>query len=473
MRLFRMVGALGFALALSSCAAGLPGLRPLSYATPGEARLFVSGSPCIHEPKDKEAVHLAAAFLVGAASRLLENFGAALTAGAQGGELPRSVSVANTQLRPGDVPQCLVVVRGSFAPSRPGEAPIDLKPLLWDPNSPDAEDDVVSFEALHIPAVYRLDHYIELKIDSTANGKALTFAPVFARLERSLDGSREGKRDLAMSVRFARVGAEGVGGAVNLADRRIGSEATFVREPNGRYPFESPWFGTFHQAQDAATGGVVQSAAPRPAATAAANRAGGGPRVAVDAAALAASDDGIVGGAGVGPGAARAAIGDGRGAPRPDSAVVEMQSRASDAVPVTITVTVVETRPTREGLAFVAAVFNGARPAINEAIKPVLDPSARSAAAAQEATTNLTAQADLATAFAGARTALIAYCEGASDAETAAGRTDRITKSAAARTAQIRANVAAVAAEVAQPFPVLVAVGEQKVSAGTIGCAAQ
>jgi hypothetical protein len=147
-----------------------------------------------------------------------------------------------------------------------------------------------------------------------------------------------------------------------------------------------------------------------------------------------------------------------------------MQSTNPAALPVTVTSTVVETRPTKEGLAFIATVFNGLEPKIEEALKPVIDDQARHAADA----TSLGVQADYATAEGAARAAVISYCSASSAETTAAGKQDRITKSSAARTAQLKANVAAIKAELAQPFTTLVAVSSGLPTAVNAGpCSAQ
>jgi hypothetical protein len=364
--------------------------------------------------------------VTGVASTLLNNFGTALAEGAQGGALPSSTATLNLQLDPGKSPRCIVVIRGAYRPTDKASTPIDLGTYAGlDANASEQRQRLTD---LKIPALYRVDHYVELRLDASNTSKALTFAPIYVKLGQSIDGDREGERDLSIALKFSRVGADPVGSTVVLADIPIGSSRSWApQDENGkRYPLEAPWFAGFHPApapagtQAAADKAVAATtpAAPPPAAV------GGG---------------GVIGGAAVGP----------AGSTRPS-----MQSTNPAALPVTVTSTVVETRPTKEGLAFIATVFNGLEPKIEEALKPDIDDQARHAADA----TSLGVQADYATAEGAARAAVISYCSASSTETTAAGKQDRITKSSAARTAQLKANVAALKAELAQPFTALVAV---------------
>ena len=421
-------------LLLSGCAQGLSGIRPLTYATPAEAHVYATGEKCPHEAGDREFAGLIAAALTGIASTLLKNFGAALSEGAKGGALPSSTSTQNLQLDPGKTPKCIIIIRGAFQATSKNLAPIvDLATYLG--IGPDAADQRLRLNGLNIPPIYRVDHYIELRMDSSNNGKALTFAPLYVRLGQSIDGATRGERDLSIAVKFNRVGADPVGSAIVIADRKIGSEAPpSEAQPNGRYSIEAPWFGTFHA--PAAVAGTATAAAP---AQPRASRRAPGP----------------VGRSGSGAG------GGGIAAPpttTPGGAVAVMQSDSKDAVPVTVTATVVETRPTNEGLAFIATVFNGLEPKIEAAVNPLIDSRARRTADAADDTATLGAQADYATAIGAADAAVISYCEAASADTNAAGRQDRITKSTAARAAQLKANVAAIKAELDQPFTALVVI---------------
>lgn len=435
-----LIGVLLPAILFGGCASGLPGLRPLSYATPGEAIIHATSDKCPHEPGREEFGGLVAAALTGAASQLLKNFGAALSEGAKGGALPSSAASQNVQLDPGVTPKCLVVLRGSFQPVA-GMAEVDLPTFLELPAA--AADERRRVADLGLPPVFRVDHWIELRVDASANGKALTFAPVFVKVGRSIDGAVRGERDLSIALKFNRVGAEAVGSAVVVADRRIGLATTWQRSSAGRFRIEAPWFGTFHPAPSPA-GSPPAPAAPTPTPAA----VGG----------VAPPVRGPVGGGGEGAGGAVA----GPPSQAPGSTRPTMESARAEAVPVTVTATVVETRPTNEGLAFVAAVFNGIQPRIEQAVRPLVDSDARETANAAAATTELVAQVEFATLEGAARSAVIGYCSLASTAADAAGRQDRLAKSTAARVAQLKANAAAIKAQVALPYPSLaeVSVGD-------------
>lgn len=424
-------------LLLGGCASGLPGARPLTYATPGEARVFATGDRCVHDPAGDEAAGLIAAVLTGAASQLLKGFGTALSEGAKGGALPSSTATLNLQLDPGAMPKCIVIIRGAFDPRGKTVTPLDNAAFL-SLTGEDAEKRT-RLASLGLPHIYRIDHYVELRVENAANGKALTFAPIFLRLANSIDGARKGERDLSVAVKFNRAGADPVGSVVVIADRQIGSTSSWPKPAtNVRYPIEAPWFGSPHPASAPA------------GTTAAANAAAVAPAPAPVAPSIVGSSGSDAGGGGqIAPAPAG-----------PGGSIVPMQSTSKHAVPITLTTTVVETRPTNEGLAFVATLFNAVEPKIEEKLKPLIDSSARRTAEAAEESASLGVQADYAAAEGTARAALVGYCLASSTESTAAGKQDRITKSKDARSAQLKANVAAIKAEIDQPYKQLVIISD-------------
>lgn len=433
------------AVGLSGCAAGLPGARPLTYVVPGEARIYATGQACVHEPSGKELGGLVAAVLTGAASQILKNFGTALSEGAKGGQLTPSVATANLQLRPGTAPRCVVVVRGLFQPDAKHPSPVDMPSFLGLATAD--EEGRRRLTALQLPPIYAVDHYLELRLDSSNDAKALTFAPVFVSLQRSTEGATKGVRDLSASLKFNRVGVEAAGSAVVVADIRVGSSRTFVPEANGRFTIEAPWFGSFHAAPSPTGTAKKTTPATVPVDPARAPSAEPAPSGPVGA-----------GGGGVGVAGADAVIPAGRA---PGPAIVDMQSSASDAVPITMVGTVVLTRPTNEALAFAATLFNGVEPKVEDTIKPILDPASARAAATASLTDSLDAQAEYATAQGAAEAAIIGYCGASSAADDAAGKQDRVGKSKDARAAQLKANVAAIKAATDPPYASLIVVSSK------------
>lgn len=395
-----------FAVVTAACTSA-PGFRPLSYASPGEARVFASPNRCPHEPVvEPEAAPVIAAILTGAASQLLSNFGTALSEGAKGGNLPSSVATLNLSLQPDAVPRCLLIIRGSFDPGAERREPIALGPLFKLPATAQIELQA-RLDSFYLPKVYRADHMIEIRMTTAPNNRALSFAPLYVRMDRSLDESEKGPRDLSVSVKFQRVGATSeVGGVVLIPDQTIGSAAQPLEQHpiTKRYPRESPWFGSFHAA-----------AAPATAAS--------GPQL-------------------------------------PKALTSVFDSDAS-AVPVTVTTTVVETRPTREGLAFIASVFSSAKPKIEDSLKPIFNPAFKAEEDIKQQTAELTGDAEHESTVTSAKLAVLAYCATATAGDTAAGRQDRLTKSSAARVAQLKANASAVKyGKTPMPFDKYIAVGD-------------
>lgn len=425
---------------LSGCAAGLPGLRPTSYASPGEARIFVSTEPCVHDETGKEAVGLVATLATAAASALLDSFGTALTKGAEGGALPQAAAVRNLTLEPGRVPSCITFVRGAFNPTRADRSAVDLSSLLW------KADDVPSAEyqrrltALRIPKLYRLDHYVELRLLEAPNRRALTFFPTYVLINRSLDGARSGDRDLTVNLKFSRPGGQDAGGPVALFGQQIGQARPYMIDAvTKRATYEAPWF-TFPipLAAPAATAGNAGAAndSPKPGNT-------GGTQSAPQ------SPTPITAGTGLG-------TSNGAGSGAAGSQTVDPFSSTNTAIPITVTVTAVETRPTRAGLAFIASVFNGAKPELNKALAPLINSNTADTQEAAE----LGLQAEYASALGAARTALLSYCLAPNKEVSTAGRSARITASASARTAQLKANAAALKLGSAPPYPTLVTVSD-------------
>ncbi|MCZ8282160.1 MAG: hypothetical protein O9286_07940 [Aquidulcibacter sp.] len=405
---------------VGGCASGLPEVRPLTYISPGEAYVFASGDKCPHEPADEEFAGLVAATLTGVASQLLKNFGTTLAEGAKGGVLTSSISTLNLELEPGRIPKCIVILRGAFQPTGRMIKPVDLAQYTgWTNNDTEQQK---RLEGMNIPPVYRVDHYIELRIFDSGNGKALTFAPLFMKIDQSIDGGKKGERDLSIALKFVRVGSDSsAGSAILIADRRIGTASKWTPIAKGRYAIEAPWFGTFH-------------AAPNPAGSAAPSKENQkSPAAPAPAGPIGAGGTGV-GGAGSLPTAAAG------------SALPSMRSKDPSSVPVTLTATVIETRPTNEGLAFVASVFSGIQPKIETRLNQIIDSDARQTAENTEATADLNAQAEFAVAQGSAQSAVIAYCSTSSSDAAAAGQQDRLAKSQAARAAQLKANVAAIKA---------------------------
>jgi len=405
---------------LASCAPSLPGLRPLTYATPGEARLYVSGGRCLHGPAGNEAAGLVAAALLEAGSQALKNFGQALKDGSQGGALQPVVATQNIQLLPDTSPKCVTLVRGSFDDKGNAKGSRTVASYV------DIGEDDKDFTSLNIPKVTALDYYIELQLANSTNHKALKFNPVYALVERSIDGDTKGTRDVSIALKFSKIGASDVGSTVVLGNQTIGAGKKFEPQAaGGRYIYEAPWFGAFNaKANDPASPTQTRDLNPPTPPT-------GTPPV------------------GTGGGAISSGGNNGQ---NPSTPVVDIAAKGNDAVPITVSMTVVETRPTKEGLAFIASIFNGIEPQIETAAKPLIDSKA---ASAQESS-DLSALSTFSTAQGTAQGAMFTYCSASSTDDTLAGKQDRITKSSAARSAQIQANVAAIAASQPKPFLKLV-----------------
>ncbi len=341
----------------------MPGFRPLTYADSAETRVYVSSSKCTGSGT-KEFAPLVVAFAASAASRLLDNFGTALSDAAKGGQLPASVASANFQVVPETVPSCIIAVRGRFFQKGSENALAIEKPS----------------SDIDLPPIYDLDHLIELQVLSSSNGAGLTFSPVYLRVDKSINGDKSGTRDLTISLKFTRLGADSVGSVVLISGVQVGEARPPLKMVGNRFEIEAQWFASFHAAGSAAllkTTSQTDSTTKKTVGQKAPGQSGTIAHIPAPSA-----DGGSAGaGAGGGSGATSPSI------PGAKSGAVDVQSTNAAAVPVTATASVVETRPERGGLAFVAAVFSDIKPKVNTAVANAIDPSAKTEADAAKKST--------------------------------------------------------------------------------------
>ena len=436
----RIVAGLAVVSLLSGCASGLPGLRPVSYQEPGETRVFVSYKACPHKAGPNFAPVLAAVALE-AASQLIKGFGTALSKGAEGGALPASVSTSNIEVSK-DLPQCLIIIRGRFSADADHKREVALPPVAAGVNPISVIKDGQPFETV-LPKIYDLQHYIELQLAPSRNKSALTFGPALIYIARSMDGAKSGDRALSIAVKFDRPGHDGIGSAVLIGNRRIGNQDAYPLDERNRLLYEAPWFA----APDVPDAGVAGGGGTSGSSGTVTHSAGTPPAQP----------------AGTPP--AQQAVGSGPTQPAAGSESATAQATNppgsnNGPFPYTLTTTVIETRPTKQFLAFVASVFTAVEPTLTDAVKGQIDPATRTAAKK----TSLDNASAYATAVASAKTALLTYC--ALPADTA--KSDLITKSTAALTAQLAANKAALDADKTAPFPTLVDAGTADPSSASI-----
>ena len=139
----------------------------------------------------------------------------------------------------------------------------------------------------------------------------------------------------------------------------------------------------------------------------------------------------------------------------------------SARVPVTITTTIVESRPSRQYLAFLHTILEGANEEIDSEINDQLDPETQTT----NQTASNTAQGQAATSLATANNSIISYCNVSGDNDVSATRN---TRSATARSHQFDANSKALAAGEEIPFPdaeLIIVSGDSVSTANLSGCA--
>lgn len=406
---------------LSGCSSGFPGARPLTYSTPGEARLFVSANECPHVSESKE--FLPAAVLVTAiGSQLLTNFGAALAKGAEAGKLSPEAATLNMMPDSGAMPKCIVIIRGEFDKTDATSQSIEKYDLFSVPSN--EQNMKIKVDNLKIPAVYRADYVIETRLMMSNNKKAIKLAPVYFRFNRSIDGDTSGTRDMTVTYDFTTPGGNKSGSVLVIRNKSIGGqEQAFGVNDYGNYTIESPWFTPFNVSPT-----LPSSKGVKPDTIHGQRKSGNSlPDVMSnsDVKKTAKPDENNV---------------LPTGSPYRNLPSSILFSDKPDAMPVTLSSTIVETRPTNEGLAFIASVFTAVKPDIENSIKESIDPETIKKTSSEISN----AESTYLTALGEAKKAELDYCTLSQKDNSTAARTERIMKSAAAGSAQAKANSAAI-----------------------------
>jgi hypothetical protein len=251
-----------------------------------------------------------------------------------------------------------------------------------------------------------------------------------------MDGAVKGDRAISIAVKFDRPGHDAIGSVVLISNRQIGDKKAYDVDASQRMQYEAPWFASIASAEGTAPAAAADGVSPVKDA------AGNAPPAPGDKPVPAPGKPAPAKPAKAPPKPVK---------PNPPTVAADAPATPNGPTPYTITATVIETRPTKEFLAFVASVFAGVEPQLNDALKNQIDPATR----ATNAGTDIDHQSAYVTAYATAQTAMFAYC--VLPGATAKG--DLITKSAAARVGQLAANKAAIAADLNAPYAQLVEVG--------------
>lgn len=408
---------------ISGCSSGFPGARPKTYAAPGEARVFASTEKCPHALSGLESAIVVSA-VAAITSQALSNFATVLEKGAEGGELQSSTSILNMNLDPGVIPRCIVIVRGDFESTSLNSRALSTNDI-FNFSSPSAEQNQ-RINSLKLSPLYRVDHLIEISVILSSNKTALAFAPNFVRIDKSIDGSKSGERDLSVSLKFNNSSPTEKGSVVLIQNNKIGNTPTVYTQDiiTGQYPIESPWFSSFNTRQD--TSNVTSdSSAPHPE-----KRKGTVKSVSNE----------------------------------PDKTPGTVFSKSDLSLPVTLTSTVIETRPTNEGLAFIAAIFTSIKPKIEDSLKSYYDPTVQ----LNTKTNALENQTDYLSALQQAESSLIDYCSGMKQDNSAASKKDRLIKSSTARIDQLKANKAALEAGIYPPYKELVRLSSENTNGDSV-----
>jgi hypothetical protein len=368
-----------------------------NIANPPDAatELRVYNEACLFSPKGEAGAMLLAPMVTSVLSNSLSRFGSALRKLGEE-DTYTETDYRNFEIVAGQPFRCVQVVKGKFGIP---QEPVKLGQRAHRDLPP------------AINLVEKPHFFIELEINPSGNGQFLTLTPTYFEYNRLLkNGSaRNASRTLAMQFSFHPAGKaaddrSAVGTTLGMIDVPVGTVRDYSIPPYSLDPLgtQSLWFPTF-----------------LPAGT-----AGGTP-------------------------------GGSSSTPRPEDSMGS--AAGSESVPMTMTVTVSETRTERPFILFLADVFDDTKDEIQDELETLLLREKREAAELAAYTDRQAALTRLKQKMVTAEKEFIDYCAlgaGSSDAD----RKARLTASSSLYAAQVDANIAARKAGEADPYPVLVEV---------------
>lgn len=454
-----LIAAVLIASLLTGCSSGFPGYRPLSYSNNSEARAYISPGLCMHSPRpaggEQEIAAIPAALALQAIGLAFDKFNTALKNGTAAGDLPSSNATLNFEPDKGRIPGCVLVVRGQFANGDTTDKTTPLQDFLlpaltaeeratsqWPeyqaavaanrlPPQSSYKGEAQAAKWMRMSALWHkeilrtemsqrlklfnlssettllnsVDHIFEIQIILSANGNYLSMAPVYARVDRSIDDDRRGRRSFVISIEFAtakdallpdKTGTK-YGALMQLRNFKLGQASAFPPVTDGRLRFsnESSWFPVFNGASPGDTPAQPKAKAPPKGKYTVEDSPSRG------SAAVGANDIGNA-----------------------------LQSTHTDSTPMRLTTRVVETRPNKEGREFLAQVFDGTKDVLQAAATAKIQTAEqRKTQRATEITSEIQALQSRAAAENLAVQKVREYCSalvGADDSLTS--RTNRITK---------------------------------------------
>lgn len=343
----------------------------------------------------------------------LDRLGKALRAA--GEEQTTTLSaLRNVEFTPGRADACIQFVAGGIGSS--GEcAPAAASSLS-------ARCTKLKDAGIYLTSTPKL--FLELQLRHSETGAAYTVSPTFLSYQDKLKGGKRKKgesRGLVVQARFhgpgiSANGKGSVGGAVVLGDVAVGTERTYEFPHGGQaapkyWELESPWFPALN------------------------------PPI--------------------------------KDMPKPDSQDATDPEHPSNAMmPLTITVSVSETRSARPFYLFLADVFDESKEELQVSAEKLVLESKREEAELAAFTAAQTALANADEKRVAAELAIVKYCSANYSTGTAADRESlALTNSGSARAAQIGANIASRSTGQSEVYPVLISISRDAPVVGvTPGC---
>ena len=399
MHFTKIGGGVMLALCLAGC--NQMGVRGAGGAGIDRTELRVFYGDCLFSG---ESGALLAPVVSSVLSNTLDRFGTALRRLGEA-ETYSETDFRNLELSPGSQLNCIQVVKGTFEGKGDGieigEAP----------------------RAVKLPSQINLssapDFFIELRPRTSADAAFLTLQPTYLDYRGLLkDGSSpaNASRSIAMQLSFHGAGKDAddntaVGTTVLLGNLRVGTTRDYAVPPDSLdvTSAESPWFPTFMPA-------------------------GGPPKRNASNAAPAAPQPAN---------------------PQPDDST---PSSGGTKVPMSLTVTVAETRSERPFILFLADVFDDTKEDVKTQLELMLLSEKRQQARDAAEAASQQALIDYNGKFATAETKRIDYCALPADDNSDSAKKARLEVSNALFAAQVAANLTARAAGLAVPYPDVVEV---------------
>lgn len=229
----------------SGCSTGWDGMRSTEHVPIGETRNYTSFEKCPSDTAGRESGGIALMVLSLIGQKMLTNVGKVIAEGAKAGNLTATTGVRNLSLPRGTLPNCVVIVRGQFSkhPNVSNQATLEKYGKHFQ-RSGELSEFNNRILALGLDDVTRLDQVIELRVFKHQYKPTISFGPLYVGIFKSADGAMSGPRNATVTLKFSGPDTKMTESSLALPDLTVGKpDPVMMKDANGRHKQEAPWFG--------------------------------------------------------------------------------------------------------------------------------------------------------------------------------------------------------------------------------------